>query len=537
MKENGYRSHAIDLAWFAMAFGLCLAVGQAVLSGSSLLPFGDESVHLRKVFTLQEWVIDADSWSEKLRLIALSGDAYPNLHYGFTLPFLGDGPSIERARLAQVFLLAIHAGIGITVGRRVWGRPAALAYVAMVCFSPLILTFVQLYIVDFALVAFVGASLLFGEASDGFRRPGFSAGFVLCAAAALLVKWTAIVWLFAPVMACCFRAVMASSADRPSRIRHAILLVGVAASGIVAIVVFSGVNTSIGWRADNLNGWLHLVVMGLGLFGGLAVVVSLARSPIHRCIASVIAVVMMAGPWYAAHFHFLLERLTHEATTDTQTLGVTSIAISKSVEALRLLVPGGELLVGLGVIAAIALRRLNLGPAVWMISAVAGSILTIAFLPHNFRYLLPVIPLLAGSIVMMWAGLSLRKQWVLSAIVVGMVTILSSSGSLFSVPSQPLRYSWTTQRASIGPSIFPAGIGRIPAPLTNTEVSDWLGRLADTCEQSVCRGQLNEPVRFLQARALQAVAKTRGIDIQFGPPCTGTVLPLGTVSSSFTVCE
>jgi hypothetical protein len=537
VKGNGCRSYVVDLVWFAMVFGLCLVVGQAVLSGSSLLPFGDESVHLRKVFTLQGWVVEADSWSEKLRVIALSGDAYPNLHYGFTLLFLGDEPSIERARLAQVFLLAIHAGIGITVGRRVWGLPAALAYVAMVCFSPFILTFVQLYLVDFALVAFVGASLLFGEASDGFRRPGFSAGFVLCAAAALLVKWTAIVWLFAPVLACCFRAVMASSADRRSRMSHAIGLVGVAGVGIAAIVVLSSVNPSLDWRPDNLNGWLHLVVMGLGCFVGLWVVVSADRSPIDRCVVSIIAVVMIAGPWYAAHFHFLLERLTHEAAMDTQTLGVTSIAISKSIETLRLLVPGGELLVGLGVIVAIALRRLTLGPAAWMISAVTGSVLTIAFLPFNSRYFLPVVPLLAGSIVMTWAGLSHRKQWALSAIVVGMVTILSSSGSLLSIPSQPLSYSWTTKKASLAYSIFPVGIGRVPAAMTNTEVLDWLGKLADTCERPVCRGQLNEPVRFLQARALQVMAQTRGIELQFGPTCTGTILPLGDVSSSFTVCE
>ena len=537
MKKNGCHSCFGELVWFTVAFGICVWVGQGILAESSILPIGDESVHLRKVFTLQAWVIETSSFLEKLRLMALSGDAYPNLPYSFTLLFLGNEPSIERARLAQVVLLALHAGIGVTVGRRLWGRPAALSYVALVCFSPLILTFVQLYIVDFWLVAFVGASILFGEASDGFRRPGFSAGFVLCAAAALLIKWTALVWLFAPVMAYCFRAIMASSSDRRSRLGHAMRLVGVAGVGIAAIFILSSLNPSSDWGPNSLNGWAHLAVMGLGLFVCLWVGVSSARLPIHKCIAAIIAVVMMAGPWYSAHFHFLLERLTHEATTDTQMLGVTAMVVEQSIETLRLLVPGGELLIGLGVLIVIGRRRLTLGPAAWMFSAVAGSILTIAFLPYNCRYFLPVVPLLAGCIVTPWAGLSHRKQWTLSAIVIGMVTILGSSGSLLSIPSQPLRHSWTTKKAALGFSIFPVGIGRGPAPMTNTEVSDWLGRLADTCERPVCRGLLNEPVQFLQARALQTIAMTSGIDLQLGPPCTGTVLPLGTVSSSFTVCK
>jgi hypothetical protein len=537
VKKNGCRSYVGELAWFTVVFGICVLVGHGILTDSSILPFGDESVHLRKVFTLQAWVIEADSFPEKLRLMALSGDAYPNLPYSFTLLFLGNDPSIERARLAQVVLLALHAGIGVTVGRRLWGRPAALAYVALTCFSPLILTFVQLYIVDVWLVAFVGASILFGAASDGFRRPGFSAGFVLCAAAALLVKWTAMVWLFAPVMACCFRAVMASSSDRRSQLGHAVRLVGVAGVGLVAIFLLSSVNPSTDWEAGNLNGWAHLAVMGLGLFVGLWVVVSSARLPIDRCVAAITAIVMMAGPWYSAHFHFLLERLAHEATTDTQMFGVTSMVVEQSIETLRLLVPGGELLLGLGVIMVIGLRRLTLGPAAWMISAVAGSILTIAFLPYNCRYFLPVVPLLAGCIVMPWAGLSHRKQWTLSALVIGMVTILSSNGALLSIPSQPMRYGWATEKVALGYSIFPVGIGRVPAPITNTEVSDWLGQLADTCERPVCRGQLNNPVRSLQARALQVMAKTRGIELQFGPTCTGTILPLGGLSSSFTVCE
>ena len=537
MKENGPHPTVVDLIWFAFAFGLCWVVGQVILGGASALPFGDESVHIRKVFTLRDWVVEAPTWSEKLRLIALSGDAYPNLHYGFTLPFLGSEASIETARQAQVFLLAIHAGLGITVGRRIWGRPAAIAYAAMVCFSPLILTHVQLYIVDFALAAFVGASILFGAASDGFRRPGYSAGFALCAAAALLVKWTAIVWLFAPVVACCIQAIMASSADRRLRLAYFMSLLSVVVLGVVAIFVWSGVSPSTDWRPDNLNGWLHLAVMGVGCIMGLSVLGTSDRSPIHRCLVSIIAIVLIAGPWYAAHFHFLWERLAHEATTDTQALGVTSVAISKSVETLRLLVPGGELLFGFGIVVAIALRKLALGPPVWMLSAAVGSILTIAYLPYNCRYFLPALPLLAASIVGLWAGLSGRKQWALSAIVVGMVTILSSSGSFLSIPSQPLRYSWTTAKTYVAYSILPVGIGRVPAPLTNPEIVDWLGRLTDTCLTPVCRGQLNQPVRFLQDRALQAIAKTRGIDLQFGPPCTGTVLPLGNLSSSFTVCE
>jgi hypothetical protein len=52
-------------------FGLCMGVGQALLAGSSVLPFGDETIHLRKIFALQGWLAEADSTVEKFRLMAL----------------------------------------------------------------------------------------------------------------------------------------------------------------------------------------------------------------------------------------------------------------------------------------------------------------------------------------------------------------------------------------------------------------------------------------------------------------------------------
>jgi hypothetical protein len=526
-----------DLCWFAAMFGLCMGVGQALLAGSSVLPFGDETIHLRKIFALQGWLAEADSTVEKFRLMALSGDAYPNVQYCFSQLFLSGERSIEHARLAQVALSALHAGIGVTIGRTLWGRPAAAAYVAIACFSPLILAYGQRCFIDVALVSVVGIALLFGEASDGFRRPGHTFGFVLWSAASLLVKWTALVWLTVPGLFFCYRAIIASSTVSQVRVGYAFRLLGLFGVSVASIFVASRLNPSTDWRADNLNGLVHLVVMVFGLLVATWAAFGAKRSPIERCVASVTAIVMMAGPWYASHFHFLLDRLSHETLVASLEVGRSSSDVSDGIETLRMMVPAGELLLVFGFGVALWVRRASLFPVARVLGATAGGVLTVLFLPFNGRYFLPVVPLLAGAIVTPWGGLSHRKQWALSAAVIGMVVTLSSGATFVPARADPLRYTWATNRVSVEYPLLPFGVGRVPAPMTSTELADWLDELEGVCTGPVCRAKLNSPVLFLQERGLEVVAMTRGIDLRFVQPCVGRTLSLGALSSSLTVCD
>ena len=123
------------------------------------------------------------------------------------------------------------------------------------------------------------------------------------------------------------------------------------------------------------------MVMVFGLLVATWAAFGAKRSPIERCVASVTAIVMMAGPWYASHFHFLLERLSHETLVASLEVGRSSSDVSNGIETLRMMVPAGELLLVFGFGVALWVRKASLFPAARVLGATVGGVLTVVFLP------------------------------------------------------------------------------------------------------------------------------------------------------------
>ena len=522
-------SRTLTQAWAVATAAAIFVMGQIVLSGASPVPVGDESAHLGKLFELQVMLSQSQGWLESFNRLAITGDAYPNTIYALTLPFLGGEPSIDDARQALLWLPTLHAWIAVTVGSRLWGRPAALAYVVLACLSPIVMAYQPVYLLDTALLSAVGISVILCESTDGFRRPVMTACFVLAAALTLLTKWTALLWLSAPTAWQCWRAVASGPASFTLKAQRAALMLGVSAIGVTLIFNISGTEWAQGWRPEDAGAWGPLLFLLCALAGTIGLS-SRIWSPYRRAMIALVAVLVLAGAWYAMRMPLLLERMAHEATTGIPQSGPNANHLTMWTQTLRMLVQGGELWLVLGLVLATWRRT---GPT-WAraLGLALGVGVTIRYLPFNPRYLLPVAPLLAGIAVGAWSHWSSRIQWGAAAMTASLVTLIA----LAPLPTEPLTQTWTTERVRLPYPELSKGVGTPPAPLDRPSTAAMLDTLSVFCERG-CQAHLTDRPHGIQGRAIRVLGMTRGLDVRFSGPCGGPEVPLPGTDQTLTVCD
>ncbi len=479
------------------------------------VPVGDEAAHLLHAFEMRQALAASSNWLEGLGRLLLGGDAYPNGLYAWAQPALGGGLSVDRARSAQLWLTIVHLVAAIWIGKRIWGRPAALVYGLLACFGPLALAYTPVFLVDVALAAWVGVALLFLERTDGFQRPAAAAGFSVAAALALLTKWTALVWLAIPVVVAVALAVRRDSRPAWKGVAGALGVV-LGGSGLVILAGQSATVSAVHpWGPMGLTPLL-LVAGGLALACAWAFHAGRrrARSPVATALVSLGSILLMAGPWYALKWQDLLGRLAHESSTTTQVAGPSMDAIQQFLDTARELVPGAEVLLVLGLCLAFWGKRGRLNAVVRICGGLLGLWLTVRHLPFNARYLLPMGPLLAGACVVAWKSLPSRAQW----------------GGAFAVAVWIMVVNQQSDQAPFA-----------RAQLTRAQVSALVDALDEGCESERCQAHYGPQVPGLQGRGLRVLAATRGIDLQVmedgAPPPGQSSPPAVLVLGGGNVCE
>jgi|GEM_PF-4811008 len=520
---------AISHAWALGVAALVVIINGIVLQGASPIPFGDESAHLGKLFELQDVVTRSRGWLETFNRLAIAGDAYPNTIYTLTLPFIDEVRRIDDARGFLGWLSAAHAWVAMIVGTRLWGRPGALAYVCLACLSPIVLAHHSVYLLDTALVSTVGMGLILCEATNGFRNPRSTSAFVVAATLALLTKWTALLWLAGPTAWQCWRAVSTPPVSTPMRTMRAVLMVAVTAAGVALIAITSDTQWAQGWRPEDSGSWGPLALYGVALLVTMGLSLR-GLSPYRRTLLALVSILLLAGTWYAMRMPLLLERMHHETTTGIPQAGPNLNHLGMWFQTLRMLVQGGEIWLLLGLIGA-SWGRLG-APWARALGLVIGVWMSIRFLPFNTRYLLPVAPLLAGIAVGSWAHWSSRKQWGAAAVVIG----LSGLIAFVPAPTESLSQTWSTERVRIPYPDLAKGVGSPPAPLDKRSTSLMLDTLSAMCPRG-CSAHLTPHPHGIQDRAVRVLGMTRGLDVRFGPLCTGPEVPLSGTPQTLTVCD
>jgi len=197
------RNDSRPFPWRPIAAILALlAVSDAVwLARDTRPPRWDESVHLLAA----EKIRQAPPGQELA--VAMSEPFYPPL-----VPALGAGiamvfgPSDDAYAATMLVFLAVLVAATYGVAAREFGVTAGLLAAALTGASPLMTRETHLFLLDIPLAAMVMLTIWFVTA-DGLATTGRACGAGAVAGLAQLTKWTAIIYLIAPVAAMALRAV------------------------------------------------------------------------------------------------------------------------------------------------------------------------------------------------------------------------------------------------------------------------------------------------------------------------------------------
>ncbi len=235
---------------------------------------------------------------------------YPPLTYSVTAAFFAcGGVSMWTARLSfsvfAVILLLSLFGIGYELGRGVFG---GLAVMALGAASPPLLDFSVIYTLDYPQTAMTALCLYLLLRTDGFRRRRPTALLALAVAGALMVKWSAALFLVVPFLWCA----LPNLRRTPRGLAAAGLWAGgVAALGLGLVLAWSFSITPEVWTENHR--WLLFYTAGClapagALYGAAVWGARRGSSPgVPEDVAAgawfnmsrgTAVVAALAGPWY-----------------------------------------------------------------------------------------------------------------------------------------------------------------------------------------------------------------------------------------------
>lgn len=110
------------------------------------------------------------------------------------------GPSIDSAQLTNVFLMALILLLTYALAVQMVSPAVALLATAMTAFFPILMGMSRLYYTENFLTAVVLLNLLALVQGQGFRRRGWALVWGVTLGLALLVKWTAPIYILLPTL-------------------------------------------------------------------------------------------------------------------------------------------------------------------------------------------------------------------------------------------------------------------------------------------------------------------------------------------------
>ncbi len=530
---------------FVLLLALIVFLLDSLVGGAPPLPWSDESAHLVKAVELQASLRDAAgvSW---LHHLLFSIDAYPNFLYGLSQLWMGELPLVPSdLRRGMVLFPLAHALTAMIWGRRLWGMTGTWVYLGLAVLSPMLLSVGRLYLLDVALVAAVGMGLILLAASDGFRRPGPTAAFALCAVIGLNIKWMWLVFMAVPVAANAARAILASGQETRAR---GLLGGAVLASFVAACLLVYLLGTQLPQEAfAPYSPWAILPVTTplLAVIGGLAWLLWALLKPAHsmrpvvQVLLLLLIVLLGAGPTYVIAQEPLWERLATEESfhalrpDDTLLLNLAGV---------RHILQAPELWLALVLLPFSGWRR-RVGALSWGLLGLALPAVVVAFaLPYDPRYLLPLAPIAAMALVSAWITLPARLAQLATVACLG----LSLGGSVGPIL---VDRGLATEPGTLREKVYLRDFGydaiaplvsltwsklEYPSPLSEPVARELVTELRSHCEPSGCllsvqlhrhRSVRARHIPSLDARSVHTLARLQGIPVALEGENNGAEAP------------
>lgn len=309
-------------------------------------------------------------------------------------------------------------------------------------------------------------------ASRRFTRPGVSFLVGATAGLALLVKWSAAFFLFAPVGGAA--ALALGGLARPRPLRLALTLAGGTFLGLVAVALSGR------WAPAASLAWVVGAALALGI--GAALHPRLRAPEARRRLlglgAAALGVALVAGPWYAASLPVLRQFFARNVAGayDGELLPITAVWwFYPATLALMVQTP-------ILVLAAVGAIRSGRRPVVIVsVFALLAGMFVLAWLPYRVgRYLIPGYALLVAPAVLATVGLGRVTRVVQGGLLAFALVHQAAWWVAAAAPPEPDR---TGPAIGVGAGAPEAGAGapeasaRREGPLLSAEaVVAWLGR-------------------------------------------------------------
>ncbi len=190
---------------WTIASGVLLLIGVTVsahlywIAQNVVLIGRDASGHLER--TAQIATLLTNITPQTLFAALTYHDYRPPALYLAAQPFYGLlGHSMDSAQWTNVFFMAVILGLTYALAVRIVSPIIALLAVSITAFLPMLMAMSRLYYMENFLTAVILFNLLALVRSENFQRRGWSLWWGVSLGLALLVKWTAPIYIILPTL-------------------------------------------------------------------------------------------------------------------------------------------------------------------------------------------------------------------------------------------------------------------------------------------------------------------------------------------------
>lgn len=231
------------------------------------------------------------------RVFSLNIGYYPPLYPLSVVPLYRlFGVSADVAGMVNAFYLLVLLGSLYGIGRRLYGTAVGLLSAFLGSMSPFLFAMLHYTYIDYALTALIALAVYLLLWTEGFRRPWRSVLFGLAMGAAMLTKWTPVVFVAGPFLLELLRSPVPADAARMrlSRLPWRELAAG-AVGGVLLTWLWYAPNKD---QADALllGGWLP--VLSVALVGAFIFTLLLPARPAVNVLKALSTGALVTSLWY-----------------------------------------------------------------------------------------------------------------------------------------------------------------------------------------------------------------------------------------------
>lgn len=301
------RSHAAAWVWIVLAAIIAFNLWAALrwTQVNVVLVGRDSAGHLEQSLNTADAL--AQGTAGALFQAVTLDDYRPPALYLLTQPFYALlGRSMDAAQVTNIAMLGAILLLTFLLAHRVLGDAYALVATALLGLLPMVAAMTRLYYMENVLTAFLLLALYALLRSEGFRRRGWALVFGAALGAALLDKWTAPIYLLAPLIYVLHRS--GFWAEQRSALRAPRLRLGRAAAALLG-----GTALALLWylpgrafvMAQEMPLGDALPVLWAILFSLCIYALTTARTRVGHFWAALLLAAAIASLWYFPRIDFV----------------------------------------------------------------------------------------------------------------------------------------------------------------------------------------------------------------------------------------